>query len=359
MALLPHALTDSFDRGERIRLVLFFAAIALIHVVGWGLLLSIAPQYPALLGLGGLAYSFGLRHAFDADHISAIDNTTRKLLQDRKRPVGVGFFFSLGHSSVVFLIALGLGFAVRIVMDGVVADDGNLRNIGGMVGTGVSGLFLVLIGVLNLIILLDIFGVFRRMRRGEYDRVTLEEHLVTGGVLTRAFRKLFAVITDSWQMYPIGFLFGLGFDTASEVALLAISAGAASQGLPFTAIISLPLIFAAGMSLMDTTDGAFMAKAYSWAFSNPIRKLFYNMTMTGLSVFVALFVGVVELSQIGIQLLRLEGGVWDVIAGFDLGSLGLIIVASFIVAWIAAFVIFKVRRVEERWTAMVESGSSS
>ncbi|HTD80254.1 MAG TPA: HoxN/HupN/NixA family nickel/cobalt transporter, partial [Chloroflexota bacterium] len=300
-----------------------------------------------------------LRHAFDADHISAIDNTTRKLLQDRKRPVGVGFFFSLGHSSVVFLIALGLGFAVRIVMDGVVADDGNLRNIGGMVGTGVSGLFLVLIGVLNLIILLDIFGVFRRMRRGEYDRVTLEEHLVTGGVLTRAFRKLFAVITDSWQMYPIGFLFGLGFDTASEVALLAISAGAASQGLPFTAIISLPLIFAAGMSLMDTTDGAFMAKAYSWAFSNPIRKLFYNMTMTGLSVFVALFVGVVELSQILIQLLGLEGGVWDVIAGLDLGSLGLIIVASFIVAWITAFVIFKVRRVEERWTALVESGSLS
>ena len=359
MALLPHALTDSFDRGERIRLVLFFAAIALIHVVGWGLLLSIAPQYPALLGLGGLAYSFGLRHAFDADHISAIDNTTRKLLQDRKRPVGVGFFFSLGHSSVVFLIALGLGFAIRIVMDGVVAEDGNLRNLGGVVGTGVSGLFLVLIGLLNLIILLDILGVFRRMRRGEYDRVTLEEHLVTGGVLTRAFRKLFAVITESWQMYPIGFLFGLGFDTASEVALLAISAGAASQGLPFTAIISLPLIFAAGMSLMDTTDGAFMAKAYSWAFSNPIRKLFYNMTMTGLSVFVALFVGVVELSQIMIQVLRLQGGVWDVIAGFDLGSLGLIIVASFIVAWIAAFVIFKVRRVEERWTAMVESGSSS
>jgi nickel/cobalt transporter (NiCoT) family protein len=359
MAVFPQALTDHFDRGERVRLGLFYGAIALIHVAGWGLLLSIAPHYPALIGLGGLAYSFGLRHAFDADHISAIDNTTRKLLQDRKRPVGVGFFFSLGHSSVVFLIALGLGFAVRIVMNGVVAEDGNLRNIGGIVGTGVSGLFLVLIGLLNLIILLDIIGVFRRMRRGEYDRVTLEEHLVTGGVLTRAFRRLFAVITESWQMYPIGFLFGLGFDTASEVALLAISAGAASQGLPFTAVISLPLIFAAGMSLMDTTDGAFMAKAYSWAFSNPIRKLFYNMTMTGLSVFVALFVGLVELSQIVIQLLGLEGGVWDVIAGFDLGSLGFVIVASFVVAWVVAFAIFKMRRVEERWTALVKSGSST
>jgi high-affinity nickel-transport protein len=359
MARLPHAFLDTFDRGERVRLALFYAVIVLIHVVGWGLLLSIAPQYPALLGLGGLAYSFGLRHAFDADHISAIDNTTRKLLQDRKRPVGVGFFFSLGHSSVVLLIALGLGFAVRVVMDGVVAEDGNLRTIGGMVGTGVSGVFLLLIGVLNLIVLLDILGVFRRMRRGEYDRVTLEEHLVTGGVLTRAFRKLFAVITESWQMYPIGFLFGLGFDTASEVALLAISAGAASQGLPFTVVLALPLIFAAGMSLMDTTDGAFMAKAYSWAFSNPVRKLFYNMTMTGLSVFVALFVGLVELSQILIRLLGLAGGVWDVVADFDLGNLGLIIVASFVVAWVLAFAIFKVRRVEERWSAaLVESSTT-
>jgi len=351
MALFPATLTTSFDRGERVRLVLFYGAIVLLHVAGWGLLLSIAPQYPALVGLGGLAYSFGLRHAFDADHISAIDNTTRKLLQDGKRPVGVGFFFSLGHSTVVLLIALGLGFAVRAVIDGVVSEDGQLRNVGGIVGTSVSGVFLLLIGLLNLIILLDILGVFRRMRRGEYNRVTLEEHLVTGGVLTRLFRRLFQVITESWQMYPIGFLFGLGFDTASEVALLAISAGAASQGLPFAAIISLPLIFAAGMALMDTTDGAFMAKAYSWAFSNPIRKLFYNLTMTGLSVFVALFVGLVELAQIVIQLLGLQGGVWGVISGFDLGSLGFVIVASFAVAWIVAFAIFKTRRLEERWAA--------
>jgi len=216
MALFPHALTSSFDHGERVRLALFYGAIVLIHVVGWGLLLSIAPQYPALVGLGGLAYSFGLRHAFDADHISAIDNTTRKLLQDGKRPVGVGFFFSLGHSSVVFVIALALGFAVRVIVDGVVDESGALKNIGGIIGTSVSGVFLVLIGVLNLIILLDIIGVFRRMKRGEYNRVTLEDHLVTGGVLTRLFKHLFRVITESWQMYPIGFLFGLGFDTASE-----------------------------------------------------------------------------------------------------------------------------------------------
>src|SRR5205807_3406609 len=254
----------------------FFGSVGLLHVAGWGLLFLYAASHPEFLALGGLAYTFGLRHAFDADHISAIDNTTRKLLQDGKKPVGVGFFFSLGHSTVVFLIALALGFAIRVVVDGVVGESGTLKNIGGLVGTSVSGVFLVLIGVLNLIILLDIIGVFRRMKRGEYSRVTLEEHLVTGGVLTRVFKNLFRVITHSWQMYPIGFLFGLGFDTASEVALLAISAGAASQGLPFTAVISLPLIFAAAMCLMDTTDGAFMAKAYSWAFSNPVRKLFYN-----------------------------------------------------------------------------------
>jgi nickel/cobalt transporter (NiCoT) family protein len=355
MVLLPERLTNSFDRGERVRLVLFYGAILVLHLGGWGLLLSIAPQYPALVGLGGLAYSFGLRHAFDADHIAAIDNTTRKLLQDGKRPVGVGFFFSLGHSTVVFLIAFALGFAVRAIIVSVVSEDGQLRDIGGIVGTSVSGVFLLLIGLLNLIILLDILGVYRRMRRGEYTRTTLEEHLVTGGVLTRLFRRLFQIITESWQMYPIGFLFGLGFDTASEVALLAISAGAASQGLPFAAIISLPMIFAAGMSLMDTTDGAFMAKAYSWAFSNPVRKLFYNLTMTGLSVFVALFVGLIELTQILIQVLGLEGGVWDVISGFDLGSLGIVIVGSFVAAWIVAFTIFKRRRLEERWMALVES----
>ena len=354
MALLPHAFTQNFDRGERVRLGLFYGAVALLHVVGWGLLLATASQYSALIGIGGLAYSFGLRHAFDADHISAIDNTTRKLLQDGKRPVGVGFFFSLGHSTVVFLIAMLLGFAVRAIVQSVVSDDGQLRNIGGLIGTSVSGVFLVLIGVLNLIILLDIIGIYRRMRRGEYTRTTLEEHLVSGGVLTRLFKRLFAVITDSWQMYPIGFLFGLGFDTASEVALLAISAGAASQGLPFAAVISLPIIFAAGMSLMDTTDGAFMAKAYSWAFSNPIRKLFYNMTMTGLSVFVALFVGLIELTQILVQQLRLAGGVWDAIANFDLGSVGLVIVGSFVLVWAVAFAVFKLRRVEDKWTSLVD-----
>ncbi len=253
------------------------------------------------------------------------------------------------------LITLALGFAVRVIVEGVVGEGGQLKEAGGIIGTTVSGAFLILIGVINLIILLDILAVFRNLRKGAYDRTTLEQHLVMGGVLTRVFSRLFKVVTASWHMYPIGFLFGLGFDTASEVALLAISAGAASQGLPFFAVVALPIIFAAGMTLMDTTDGAFMAKAYSWAFSNAIRKLFYNLTMTGLSVFVALFVGTVELTQVLIQKLGLEGGVWDAISGVELGSLGLIVVGAFVVTWLAAFIVFKTRRVEERWGTMVEA----
>src|SRR5882672_9229169 len=314
MASMAALLRQSFDGGERVRLASFFGGVGLLHVVGWGLLLAAAAGQPTILALGGLAYTFGLRHAFDADHISAIDNTTRKLLQDGRKPVGVGFFFSLGHSTVVFLIAVALGLAVKWIVDGVVSDSGELRNVGGMIGTLVSGGFLVLIGLMNLVILLDIVRVYRRMKVGEYDRDSLEHELTTGGLMTRLFGRLFRVINHSWQMYPIGFLFGLGFDTASEVAFLAISAGAAANGLPFTVVVALPLIFAAGMSLMDTADGAFMSKAYSWAFTSPIRKVFYNLTMTSLSVFAALFIGTIELMQVLIDRFDLKGGVFGAIA---------------------------------------------
>ena len=341
--------------SERKRLAGFLGAVGLLHMLGWGLLLAYGASHPAFLALGGLAYTFGLRHAFDADHISAIDNTTRKLLQTGKKPVGVGFFFSLGHSTVVFLIAVALGLAVKWIVQGVVSDNGQLKSIGGAVGTGVSGTFLVLIGILNLVVLIDIIRVYRKMRRGEYDRDGLEHELMSGGVMTRLFGRMFRLIDHSWQMYPIGFLFGLGFDTASEVALLAISAGAAAQGLPFGAVVSLPLIFAAGMSLMDTADGAFMSKAYSWAFASPIRKVFYNLTVTSLSVFVALFVGVVELLQILIQLLNLHGPIVEAIAGFDIiGKAGYVIVAAFVVTWAAAFLIYRVRRIDERWSAAID-----
>ena len=341
--------------GERQRLVGFFGGVALLHLAGWGLLLVYGGGRPGFIALGGLAYTFGLRHAFDADHISAIDNTTRKLMQTGRKPQGVGFFFSLGHSTVVLLIAVALGLAVRWIVQGVVADDGELRSIGGAMGTLVSGSFLVLIGILNLVVLVDIVRVYRKMRRGEYDRAGLEHELMTGGLMTRLFGRIFRLIDHSWQMYPVGFLFGLGFDTASEVALLAISAGAAAQGLPFGAVVALPLIFASGMSLMDTADAAFMSRAYSWAFASPIRKVFYNLTVTSLSVFVALFVGVVELAQILIHLLDLRGPVFGAIAGFDfIGKAGYYIVAAFVITWAAALLIYRVRRIDERWGEIVD-----
>jgi high-affinity nickel-transport protein len=339
-----------------IRLTGLIGGVALLHLAGWGImLLLVAPHYPVMLGLGGLAYAFGLRHAFDADHIAAIDNTTRKLLQEGQKPLGVGFFFSLGHSTVVFLIALALGIATQFVVRNVVNANGQLKNLGGLLGTGVSGVFLLLIGILNLFILLDIVRLFRRMRAGEYDRHSLEHELVAGGLLTRLFGRLFKMITHSWQMYLVGFLFGLGFDTASEISFLAISAGAAAQRIPLYALIALPLIFAAGMSLMDTADGAFMSHAYSWAFSNPVRKVFYNLTVTALSVFVALFVGAVELTQLLIQQLNLRGGIWDSVGRLSFGSMGYVIVGAFVVTWAGAFLIYKSQHIEERWSRALKN----
>jgi high-affinity nickel-transport protein len=342
-------LRGSFDSGERRRLAGFFGGVGLLHVAGWGLLLAVAAGRPTILALGGLAYTFGLRHAFDADHIAAIDNTTRKLLQDGRKPVGVGFFFSLGHSTVVFLVAAALGLTVKWVL------DGQMRTAGGLLGTVVSGGFLILIGLFNLFILVGIVRVYRKLKAGGYDEQSLDLDLTAGGFMSRIFGRLFRVIRHSWQMYPIGFLFGLGFDTASEVAILAISAGAAANGLPFVAVIALPLIFAAGMSLMDTADGAFMAKAYSWAFTSPIRKVFYNLTMTSLSVFVALFIGSIEITHALIQTFDLKGGMFGAITGFDLlGRAGYFIVAAFILAWVAALLIYKARRIDERWASLVD-----
>jgi high-affinity nickel-transport protein len=343
-----------------VRLASLFGAVALLHLLGWGILLVlVGPRYPAMVGLAALAYTFGLRHAFDADHISAIDNTTRKLLQSGKQPLGVGFFFSLGHSTVVFVIALALAFATQFVLRNLVSGSGELHSLGGLIGAGVSGVFLLVIGLINLAILLDIVRLFRNMRLGQYDRQSLETELVAGGLMTRLFGRLFALITASWQMYPVGVLFGLGFDTASEIALLAVTAGAAAQHLPLYAIICLPLIFAAGMSLMDTADGAFMARAYGWAFSNPVRKVFYNMTVTGLSVFVALFVGLVEVAQILVQLLKLHGGVFDFIARLDFGYMGFIIVGAFVLTWVLAFAIYRTRHIEERWSQHLRPGVNS
>jgi len=340
--------SSNLRESLRVRVGFFFGVVGLMHLAGWGLLLLlIAPEYPEMLGLGILAYTLGLRHAFDADHIAAIDNTTRKFLQDGKKQVGVGFFFSLGHSTVVASMALALAVATNVAQE----ELPTLQGIGGVIGTSVSGIFLYIIGILNLLVLIDIIRIFREMKRGTYNAEQLEKRLMSRGFMNRFLGGLSSKIDSSWQMYPVGVLFGFGFDTASEIALLAISAGAASGGIPVGAILLLPLLFASGMCLMDTADGAFMAQAYDWAFSNPIRKIYYNITVTGLSVVVALFIGTIEVLQVSTSNLGMEGSVWGFIQDLDFGPLGYIVVAMFIVAWSISYFIWRFGRVEERWSS--------
>jgi high-affinity nickel-transport protein len=340
--------TRSLDRLEVRRLLGFFGAVALLHVVGWGLFVAYAGANPALAGLGTLAYTFGLRHAFDADHIAAIDNTTRKLLAQGKRPLGVGFFFSLGHSSIVLGLVLGLAVAAKAVNSHVP----QFQSAGGYVGASVSGVFLWIIGILNLLVLLDVLRVFLQIRTGHYDRERLEQRLDDRGFMSRFFiGRLFRLVSKSWHMYPLGLLFGLGFDTATEVGLLAVAAGVASHQVPFLGVLSLPLLFAAGMSLMDTADGAFMSHAYGWAFSNPVRKVYYNITVTTLSVVVALAIGTIELGQV----LATKLDAWPWLQALDFGKLGYVLVALFVVTWLVSVTVWKAGRIEERWTARLES----
>jgi nickel/cobalt transporter (NiCoT) family protein len=339
-------LTQMLSKREWLRLGGFGAAVLGLHVVGWGLFVFYSSRYPALAGLGVLAYSFGLRHAFDADHIAAIDNTTRKFLSQGKRPLGVGFFFSLGHSTIVFGLAAGLAVASRTVR----AQLPGFQDWGAYVGAGVSGTFLWIIGVLNLLVLLDIVRISRDLKRGAYDEQRLEERLADRGFMNRFFLgRFFRLISASWQMYPLGILFGLGFDTATEVGLLALAAGVASHAVPFLAVLSLPILFAAGMSLMDTADGAFMSQAYGWAFSNPIRKIYYNITVTSLSVTVALAIGSVELLQVFATKFGLDTGVWAWLNALDFEKLGYVVVGLFLVTWAGSVVIWKARRIDERW----------
>jgi nickel/cobalt transporter (NiCoT) family protein len=324
-----------------------FGFVALLHVLGWGLFVGVASRYPAFAGAGVLAYTFGLRHAFDADHISAIDDTTRFMLQKGKRPLGVGFFFSLGHSSIVFALAFALAIAAKAVESRIP----QWQNFGGTIGASVSGVFLWVIGVLNLIVLLEIVRIWRQMKQGSYHREHLEELLLQRGFVNRILGgRAQKLINHSWQMYPLGMLFGLGFDTASEVGLLALTAGVATGKVSFWAVISLPLLFAAGMSLMDTTDGALMSKAYDWAFSSPLRKIWYNITTTGLSVAVALLIGSIEILQVLSGRLGWKGAFFELLNDkLDFGVLGYIIVGMFLLAWIGSVLLWKVRRVEERY----------
>jgi high-affinity nickel-transport protein len=339
------------SRGEWIRLSGFGGAILALHIAGWGLFVYYSASHPALAGLGTLAYTFGLRHAFDADHIAAIDNTTRKFLADGKRSLGVGFFFSLGHATIVFSLTAGLAVAAQAVNSSIPS----FQDYGTSIGASVSGTFLWIIGLLNLFVLLDILRIFRDLRRGSYDQDELEQRLLDRGFMNRFFvGRLARRIRASWQMYPLGLLFGLGFDTATEVGLLAVAAGVATHGVPFLAVLSLPILFAAGMSLMDTADGAFMSHAYGWAFSNPVRKIYYNITVTSLSVAVALAVGSIELLQVASTRLGLSSGFWDWLNGLDFGLLGYVLVGLFVLTWGVSAIVWKTAKIEKRWSGFLE-----
>ena len=332
--------------------------IASLNIIGWGLLWAASNHHYHVsrtglfgFGTGVLAYTLGMRHAFDADHIAVIDNTTRKLVNDGKRPLSVGFFFSLGHSTVVFLLAVFLNFGIRALDSQVSADGSGLHEATNVIGTSVSGGFLYLIGALNLVVLFGIVAVYRGMKSGRFDHEELERQLDKRGLMNRLFGSYAKRIDKEWKMYPVGVLFGLGFDTATEIALLVLAGTAVSGGLPFWAILSLPILFAAGMSLFDTIDGCFMNFAYDWAFSKPLRKVFYNLTITGLSVFVALFIGTIEiLGLIGSEL-KLSGPFWDFFGNFNINTAGFVIVGAFVATWVVAIAYWHFGNVEEKWDA--------
>jgi len=352
---------DGLTPSEWARTGTMAATIVGLNVLGWGLLAAAVDGHYHItatevfgFGTGILAYTLGMRHAFDADHIAAIDNTTRKLVQDGKRPLTVGFFFSLGHSSIVFVMALVLNFGIRALNSEVKNDGSGLHTVTGFIGTTVSGGFLYLIALLNLIVLISIIKVFREMRAGRYSDEELERQLDARGLMNRFFGRYAKRIDTGWKMYPVGVLFGLGFDTATEVTLLVLAGTAVVSGLPFYAILSLPILFAAGMCLFDTADGCFMNFAYDWAFARPVRKVFYNLTITGLSVFVAFFIGTIEiLGLLGTEL-NLSGGFWSFMGGFDLNKAGFVIVGIFVVTWAVALSIWHFGHIEQKWEAAAE-----
>jgi high-affinity nickel-transport protein len=355
--------------------------VILLHVVGFVVLFGfVVPNHYQLggdhpvftAGVGVLAYTFGLRHAFDADHIAAVDNATRKLMADNaeqeangapadqvRKPLSVGFWFSLGHSSIVFGLSVALAFGVRALAGQVENGDSGLHNVTGVIGASVSGVFLWILGILNFVVLIGILKVFRNMRNGHYDEAELEDQLNRRGFMNRILGGLTKSVRKAWHIYPVGVLFGLGFDTATEVGLLVMAAGAAAFALPWYSIIVLPVLFAAGMCLMDAADGVFMNVAYGWAFAQPVRKVFYNLTITTISVIVALVIGTIELIGVLADQTHTTGGIIGWIAGIDLDYAGYGIVGLFFVSWIIALAVWKFGRIEERWSTNLAPGLSS
>jgi len=361
---------QSLGGADKRSLAAMTGFIILLHVAGFVVLVALVtpngyhlggdhPTFTA--GVGVLAYTFGLRHAFDADHIAAVDNATRKLIADnvareaagagrQRRPLSVGFWFSLGHSTIVFVLAFLLSVGVKSLVGPVEDDSSTLHTITGVIGPSVSGVFLWILGTLNLAALIGIIKIFRGMRNGTYDEQELERRLDSRGFMNRFLGGLTKAVTKPWRIYPIGVLFGLGFDTATEVGLLVMAGGAAAFDLPFYAILVLPILFAAGMCLMDTIDGVFMNAAYGWAFARPIRKVFYNMTITTISVLVALVIGTIELVGVLADRFTIESGPLAWVAGVNLDYAGYAIVGLFVVSWAVALAVWYFGRIEERWS---------
>ena len=360
MTMARSATRTRLGRAEWGRLAGMTGFVALLHAVGWGLLLLLVlPGHYHLgdgklfgVGIGLTAYTLGMRHAFDADHLAAIDNTTRKLMADGQRPLSVGFWFSLGHSSVVFTACTLLGFGIKALSNGIADDHSSLHTVTGTIGPTVSGTFLGVIAVVNLVILVGILKVFREMRSGAYDEAALEEQLNNRGFMNRILGRFTKAITKPWQMYPLGFLFGLGFDTATEVGLLALAgSAAATSSLPWYAVLCLPVIFAAGMSLWDSIDGTFMNFAYGWAFSNPVRKIFYNIVLTGVSVAFAFVIGGTELLQVAQERFGLHGTFWNWVGALDLNTAGFVVTGLLLLMWAGALAVWRFGRIEQRWSA--------
>ncbi|MFF4407692.1 HoxN/HupN/NixA family nickel/cobalt transporter [Streptomyces sp. NPDC001262] len=356
---VPTSTQPSFQwrRQDTVRTAGLLAVIAALHVAAFGVLfLLVVPRHYTVdskvygVGLGITAYTLGMRHAFDADHIAAIDNTTRKLMADGKRPVSVGFWFALGHSSVVVVLAALVSGGTHLAGT-LMNENSATHQTLGVIGTTVSGGFLYLIAALNLVALAGILRIFRAMREGRYDEAELEQQLDSRGFMNRILGRFTRSITRPGQMYPLGFLFGLGFDTATEVTLMVMAGSGAAAGLPWYAILCLPLLFAAGMSLFDTLDGTFMNFAYQWAFSNPVRKVYYNLTITGLSIAVAFLIGTIEVVGVLHEKLDLNDAVTGWISGLDLDNVGFVIVGLFVVVWAIALAYWRFGKVEQRWEA--------
>jgi nickel/cobalt transporter (NiCoT) family protein len=348
-ASLRRVLSDETP-GVRRKVIGIYAILLAVNVALWVVSIVTAVRYPVFLALGATAYGLGLRHAVDADHIAAIDNVTRKLMQERKRPVGVGLFFSLGHSTVVFVVAVLVGLGATALRQGISNGKSGLEQTASLIGTSVSAFFLLAMAAINLIILVQVVRAFHTATTsGAYDEAEVDSYLNQRGFFARIFRGLFKTVDTSWKMYPVGLLFGLGFDTATEIGLFVLAGSVGTFHVPAYSAFLLPLLFTAGMSLADTTDGVMMLGAYGWAFVKPIRKLYYNLNITLISVLVALVVGTFETLSIISTEMHLSGGFWDMIGNINgnFGVVGVVIIAIFVLGWTVSTLVYRLKKYED------------